>query len=218
MKLSLSQLESARRRPKFVAAAQLRTFKGMRPTFAGYWGFAVKLYHKLVKANDPQSVQKAQDYLLQHCRAKLSQDPNFDSKIALYTNRLNEYFASHARLNQPTIQTNKRIQFTKIPGHLVSGTIGRLDIIPAGGFAATNFEERGSDWKSQLRIPIIQQALADELGRHRGEIRVGMYCIESGSHEYITLPDAVIQKGISELKNVLDAVEVEIERLRRLKS
>ena len=214
MKLSLSQLERARRAPKSVAAAQLREFGGIKPTFAGYWVFAAKLYHKLAKANDRRALKKAHDYFLQHCRLKLSSDPDFDNRVGLFSRRLDEYVQNHSMLGQPTVQTNKRVLFGDIPGHLISGTIGRLDIVPAGGFAATNYEAKASDWKSQLRTAIIQQALAQELGRSFSEIRVGMYCIDAGEHEYVTLDEAAIQAAIAELTKVLNSVESEVQKLR----
>ncbi len=142
---------------------------------------------------------------------------DFDREIALYAGRLDDYVADYLKLNQPVVQTNKRVQFNKIAGHLVSGAIGRLDMIPTGGFAATNFELRASNWKSQLRTPIIQQAIADELGRPPSEIRAGMYCIASGDHEYVTLSATEIQKAIAELENVLNMVETEVKRLKRSK-
>lgn len=213
MRLPLSQLERARRRPKAFAAAQIAGFKGMRPTFFGYWVFAAKWYHKFVKINDPRGAEKAHDYLLQHCRAKLSNDAAFDSKMAQYATQLDRYIESHTKLNQPTIQTNKRVQMKVEPNHLVSGTIGRLDIIPAGGFAATNFELRPSDWQAHLRTPIIQQALAEELGRSSSEIQVGMYCIESGEHEYVSLSATEIQDAVKELEKVLNSVQSEMKKL-----
>jgi hypothetical protein len=217
VRLRLSELERARKRPKAVAAAQFQPGKGIRPTFGGYWVLAARLYHKLFKMNDALCVQKAHDYFLQHCRAKLMNRANFDHEIALYSGRLDDYIADYLTLNQPVVQTNKRVQFKKITGHFVSGAIGRLDMIPAGGFAATNFELKASDWKSQLRTPIIQQAIADELNRPSSEIRVGMYCIASGNHEYVTLSAADIQQAIAELENVLNTVETEVKRLKRSK-
>ena len=178
---------------------------------------AARLYHKLFKMNDAQCVQKAHDYFLQHCRAKLMKRSNFDQQISLYSGRLDNYIADYLTLNQPVVQTNKRVQFNQIRGHFVSGAIGRLDMIPAGGFAATNFELKASDWKSQLRTPIIQQAIADELGRPPSEVRVGMYCIVSGNHEYVTLSTTEIQQAIVELENVLYTVETEVKRLKRSK-
>lgn len=217
MKLRLSELERARKHPKAIAASQFQSPTGIRPTFVGYWVLAARLYHKLFKINDSQCVQNAHDYFLQHCRAKLMNRQNFDSQISLYSARLDEYIADYVKLNQPVVQTNKRIEFKKIPGHFVSGAIGRLDMIPTGGFAATNFELGASDWKSQLRARIIQQAVADELGRLPSEIRVGVYCIGSGNHDYVTFSTAEIQEAIAELEDILTAVEIEVKRLKRPK-
>ena len=218
MRLSLSQLEAARKRPGAFAAAQLGTFSGIRPTFFSFWVFAAKWYHKLLKDNDPRSAEKAHDYLLQHCRAKLSNDPDFDTKLAFHARKLDEYIASHAALNQPTVQTNKRVLFKNIPGHLVSGVVGRLDIVPTGGFAATNFTARRSNWQKELRTAIIQYSLAEELRRPLSEISVGMYCIEAGDHDYVCLSDTAVNKAVQELGNVLNRVDAEIKRLRRAKS
>ena len=218
MKLSLSQLERARRHPKAFAAAQLSKFRGIRPTFFGYWVFAAKLYHKLLKANDPRALQKAQDYLLEHCRAKLSSDDDFDEKIALYSKRLGEYIASHATLQQPTIQTNKRIEFSGVAGHTISGVIGRLDIIPGGGFAATNFELRPTNWQDHLRTAITQRTLANDLGRSPSKIQVGMYCLEMRSHDYVSLSDNQIEKSITESARVLNTVDAELKVLKRAKA
>jgi hypothetical protein len=214
VKLSLSQLERARKRPKAFAAAQLGSFGGIRPTFFGFWVFAAKLYHKLVKANDAQALQKADEYLLEHCRAKFSTDEDFDSKITLYSKRLSEYTASHAALNQPTIQTNKRVQFSEVPGHTISGLVARLDVIVTGGIAATNFELRGTNWPSELRTAIIQKALSDELRRPIADVRVGMYCLEQGKHDYVCLSEQDVHRAISESANVLQVVDTEIKRLK----
>ena len=217
MRLTLSQLETARKRPRAFAAAQFGTFSGIRPTFFSFWVFAAKLYHKLLKNNDPRSAEKAHDYLLQHCRAKLSHDPNFDSKLTFHASKLDEYIASHAALNQPTVQTNKRVVFKNIPGHLVSGLVGRLDIIPAGGFAATNFAARKSNWQRELRTAIIQYSLADELRRPLSEVRVGMYCIDAGDHDYVCLSEGEVNQAIQELADVMNRINAEIRRLRQAK-
>jgi hypothetical protein len=201
-----------------VAAAHFQRFGGLRPTFPGYWVFSAKLYHKLLKANDPKAVQKSHDYFLEHCRTKLTNDPDFDAKISAYSKRLDHYIDDYVRLNQPTVRTNKRVQFNGISGHMISGSIGRLDILPVGGFAATNFELRASDWKTHLRTALIQKALADELCRDLTEIQVGMYCIQSGNHEYVSLSDREIEKAVAESAVVVNAVDGEIKRLRRAKS
>jgi len=82
-----------------------------------------------------KACNKAHDYFLQHCRAKLMKRADFDRQIALYSRRLDEYIADFLTLDQPVVQTNKRVRFNRITGHVVSGAIGRLDMIPSGGFA-----------------------------------------------------------------------------------
>jgi hypothetical protein len=66
-------------------------------------------------------------------------------------------------------------------------------------------------------MAIIQKALAEELRCPVSEIKVGTYCIQTGSHEYISLSDARIAVAIAEVQQILNVVEAEIQRLQRAK-
>jgi hypothetical protein len=217
MKLTLSQLERARREPKKFAASMLRTNGGMRPTFPMYWVHAAKLYHRLRAKNDPNAEGEALSYFTQHCQAKLFNEPDFGRKLSQFAGKLDVYIASYNALNYPFVQVNKRVEFDKIAGHIISGRVDRLDINPGGGYVATNFEASESDWKYRLRVPITQQALANELGCPPSEVKIGMFCIETGSHSYVTIPNSDIEGAVSELKTLLNTVEAEYQRLRKSK-
>ena len=215
MNLSLFELERARKDPKRAAVLKLRKFGGLKPTFPMYWIYAAKLFHKLKAQNDSQAETQAIQYFSQHCQSKLFDNSEFDQKLLTYSRKLQKYFKNYTDLGYPTVQTNKAVQFDDIFGHFISGKIARLDIIPSGGFAATNFEARPSDWRTQLRVPIIQKALANELRCPASEVQVGMYCIESGKHDYITCSDTKISDAVAELQNILTVIEAEKKRLRR---
>jgi hypothetical protein len=215
MKLTLSELERARKEPKKFAASKLQNFGGFRATFPMYLVHAAKLYHSLKANNDPNAKREALSYFNQHCQAKLFNDQDFDRKLLRFASKLDAYIASYDALNYPFVQVNKRVEFDKIVGHFVSGRVDRLDINPAGGYVATNFEASASDWKYRLRFPIAQKALADELGCAASEVQVGMFCIETGAHSYVTVPDSDIAAAVSELGTLLNAVESEYQRLRR---
>lgn len=218
MKLSLSELERARKEPKKFAASKLRKFMGMRPTFPMYWVLAAKAYHRLKAGNDPEADRKSVDYFAQQCEAKLAQDPDFEAKLLQNIDKLRIYFASYAALNCPLVQVNKRVVFDALPGHYLSGRVDRLDLDPSGGYVATNFESSASDWKTRLRIPITQQALANELGCRVSEVRVGIYCVETSYHSYVRLKEAEIKQAVTELEALMGRVEAEVRRLRESKN
>lgn len=214
MNLSFFELERARRDPKKVASAKLRKFAGLKPTFPMYWMYAAKLYHKLMEQNDVDAETQAVQYLSQHCIAKLSGTSGFEEKLLTYSRKLENYFERYTELKRPTIQTNKRVHFDSIFGHFVSGKVARLDMIPSGGFAVTNFETHTSDWKGQLRIPIIQRAVADELRCSTSDVQVGIYCMETEKHDYVTCSNAQVNAAIKELQVILAVIEAEVNRLR----
>ena len=180
-----------------------------------FWVRAAKLYHRLKAQNFPDAHQQAVGHFAQHCQAKLFADPEFNRKILAFAGKLDIYISQYQQLGWPFVQTNKRVQFSRLPGHLVSGSIGRLDINPAGGYFATNFEAKSSDWKHQLRVAITQQALADELGCSSTEVEVGMYCIESGKHDQVCMPDEQIQQATREVESILGLVAAEFKRVQQ---
>lgn len=57
-----------------------------------------------------------------------------------------------------------------------SGEITRLDMIPGGGLAGWLFRNNDiSGWDQELRMPLIQEALALEVGRDVEDVMVGVY-------------------------------------------
>jgi len=207
-------LERARKEPKKFAESKIGGFGGLRPTFSMYWVLAAKLYHKLKADNEPNARQKAVAYFNQTCQSKLGNNKDFNRKVPQLAGKLDDYIASYAGLNCGFVQANKRVVFDKIPGHFVSGRIDRFDIDPTGGYLATNFETISSDWSSRLRVPILQQALADELGCPASEIKVGVFCVETANHDYVSVSDADIASAVRELETLLNVIESELRRLR----
>jgi hypothetical protein len=65
-----------------------------------------------------------------------------------------------------------------VPPDLVcSGEVTRIDLVPAGGYAAWLIRSRGAqDWIQELCMPLVQHALAHgALGAPASEIQIGIY-------------------------------------------
>jgi hypothetical protein len=59
----------------------------------------------------------------------------------------------------------------------LSGIISRVDVT-SDGYQGVLFGENQTNWKSQLRMPLIQKALADKYVRPVQDISVGVQAID----------------------------------------
>jgi hypothetical protein len=62
----------------------------------------------------------------------------------------------------------------------LGGIIARVDITP-NGYRAVLFEAFDNSWKSQLRMPLIQLAIAEQFGRPPAEVRVGLHDLDGNA-------------------------------------
>ncbi len=204
MMLSLSQLERARRNPaKFVAAEMRRpgSFFNSK-TFYFYFVLAAQKFHR-----GELTERKALDFFALKCQEKLESLKGFEQKLPLYWKKLERYFELFEALGNQAIQTQKRVRFSPAPPHVLTGAIARFDIVPAGGYAATLFEMKTSDWKNQIRMPILQRALADELGCGLEEVKMGVYCVEAEEHSYTTFGEDAVLEAIAGVTHLLGELE-----------
>lgn len=76
--------------------------------------------------------------------------------------------------------TQQRIALSLGSDIELGGRIERLDLVPAGGYAAWLFQVRPRPrrWQGYLRMPLIQKAVADSLGTRVDMVSVGMYWFE----------------------------------------
>jgi len=90
----------------------------------------------------------------------------------------------------------------------LGGLIGRVDIT-TDGYQGILFGTPVPDWKTQLRIPLIQRALSEQYGRPLTEVAVGFQRLAGGESEVVTVPDG----DVKEAERAFKALG---ERVRRL--
>jgi hypothetical protein len=93
------------------------------------------------------------------------------------------YIGEYQKLNWPTILKRYNISVplsTKYMDSLkLSGEINRIDMHPSGAYAAWIFSNRSAkNWISELRMPIIQNAIAVDLSAIPITVHVGIYSFE----------------------------------------
>ena len=95
-------------------------------------------------------------------------------------NQFEWYVEEHRRNGRITVEVMGRVEARRpawAPQDLVcSGEITRLDIVPGGGPAGWLFRNSSiAGWDQELRMPLIQEALAFEVGRDVEDVMVGVY-------------------------------------------
>jgi hypothetical protein len=93
------------------------------------------------------------------------------------------YTEEYVNRGWPTFEAQLRVLIplpSRVPPDLFcSGEISRVDMMPARGYAAWLLRSRGGEgWAHELRMPLIQGALAQNLGVPASEVRVGIYSFE----------------------------------------
>ncbi|MDD5368038.1 MAG: hypothetical protein PHQ40_03040 [Anaerolineaceae bacterium] len=168
IKLPLGQLEEARSNPTSFRE-KMGTAKG-----GGKWGYfnalreAIRQFHKM-----GDNANAGLTYLEQTLDRFSNQ-----RKCQETVDQLAWYIDEYQRRGWFTRDTYRRI-IVPIEDETIhvqcTGEICRLDIIPAGGYAAWSFRSKDpSGWKNELRMPIIQYVTARLLGVPYSEITVGM--------------------------------------------
>jgi hypothetical protein len=89
-----------------------------------------------------------------------------------------------------------------------SGQLGRLDLVPTGGYVAWLFkaDDLGS-WERELRMPLIQETVAGTLLRvPTSEVQVGVYAFSVKQVALRTFADREIQEARRELDRLVRAM------------
>ena len=174
MRLAIGAIEEALANPAaFRARADAGDEAGFGYTYASALRNAIYRYHSTRNRVDAaryleESIQNSKKLRSAQRRAET-------------LDQLDWYIEHHAALGWPTFDTRVRIAIP-IPARAAdslkcSGEVGRIDMIPNGGYAAWLFASSVSpDWRDELRMPLLQGTLASiTLAVPVSEIRVGIY-------------------------------------------
>lgn len=86
----------------------------------------------------------------------------------------------------------------------VSGEISRIDLVPSGGYAGwLLLSGNAGAWRDELRMPLIQKMLAQEMNITSDEITVGVYALREGKVEHTSYSAREIKTAHFSLENLL---------------
>jgi hypothetical protein len=191
-RLGLGQIEDALRDPpafrRVMDAAEGASFG---ETYVSALRQTVFLYHR---TNDRV---EAREYL----RRRLTNSSRLNNPSRIFDTRdqLEWYIGEHEARGWATFQSPVRIRvpLRRNPSDLTcSGELVRLDLVPAGGYAAWLFVNHvGDNWVDELRFPIIQSTVAQTtLSVPSSEVYVGIYDLPNRRVEtYQYSPSQLVQ-------------------------
>jgi hypothetical protein len=169
MKISHKQLEACRLSPKnWVASRQ----PGGGWASFGYkraLNLAISAFHD---TNDiGVAVAKIDGY------AKRFKDTK---KIALLYEFLEDYAKWFAASGIISADSNVLVAYPIKGNWQLGGYISRVDYLQSG-YRAVLFESIAPGWKNQLRMPLVQTAIAERYGRPATEVKVGFQEIDGNT-------------------------------------
>ena len=90
---------------------------------------------------------------------------------------------------------------------MLTGKIDRFDLQDPIGYRATAIQLTPQNWKDELRWPLIQKALANDMGCAPSDVEIGVFSFDDGRYGYQVYSDADISAAEAEAESVLTTVE-----------
>jgi len=206
MKLTLYQLEIARRNPqRFVevlaaTAQEKKKVKFNSKQFRTYLTEALGAYH------NGKSWPGIMTEFSRKCREKLVRIHYHNDRTDGYEKTLKSYFRTYPAQGVTFIEMGKRFSLPAGP-HLITGKVDRFDLRSPQGYRATDIQTSpNKSWRRKLRWPLIQQALALEMNGSAAEVEVGVHCFETGVPDYHIFEHAELEAALAEAESICDEV------------
>lgn len=126
--------------------------------------------------------------------------------------RLTAYADSYSHCLGRACHTAYRLNGITPGGNVVAGEVARIDtrVEASPGepyYFAFLFEAQETSWKTDLRMPILQFAVAQDLKCPIHEVAVGVYCHQSAAHLWVRYDDPQVATAVAELDRLVRIAE-----------
>lgn len=130
--------------------------------------------------------------------------PSRANEIAKFKviNYLRDYDASYTQEDVSTVKAFVKICIPIEDRLFITGEIMRIDIVNDGGYSACLLEKNVSSWQKELRMPLLQDYLANELKCSQSDVRVGIYSLATGEHSYKRFNQSQIKNAYIEISSL----------------
>jgi hypothetical protein len=105
------------------------------------------------------------------------------AKIRQYREALRKYVVDFRALGHVNVSVMVRMSVDLGSDVRMVGEIGRVDVVVKGGYGAYLIGRTPGDWRSELRMPLLQRYVAGQVGTRVEMVKVGAYSVERGYEE-----------------------------------
>jgi hypothetical protein len=175
VKVGLTELESARADPTGFARTRIEGSTG-RPSLSRIRTvhFAAWRFHKGIR---PDVALEQFESMFRRNFTRLDVLPILKEQLRDY---MRELEASDTVVIEAPV---RRVQIPMPDENVITGEVSRLDLADNGRYAAWVFMELPQGWRGELRMPLLQGAVADRLGVDPLLVSVGTYSFKLRSYE-----------------------------------
>ena len=189
MKISHRELESCRARPASWARACLVP---SGPRAFGYNRAVLNAIYNYHHHSNPGSARA-------HLEVLIHRHFENETRIAQIRVMLEAYLTWHASSGVIIVDSNIRLAYS-VGGFLdLSGIVSRLDITEAG-YRAVILGPVPMQWNTELRMPLVQDAIATRFSRSAQDVSVGVQELDGSNVNNQSYSDAEIRTAIREFR------------------
>lgn len=200
MRLSHRELEQARRDPD----AYLRERMGGRPapgkpSALRFWQLSVYVFHR-----NQENLASASQYLEAAFRRNFVTGLVQERRVRVYLEHLERYAQEFHALHHTVASTKVNVKRSVVQNIEIGGEIGRVELTPQGYALCLLVKSRPPLWRDELRMPILQQLVADRLAVPPGVVETGVYDLESESHDWHAYSEQEIDEAFQEVTRLAE--------------
>lgn len=206
MKISHSEIETCRKSPRAWIAQKIKSEGGgPRTGYDGAIKLAIYRFHKTLDTID------ARRYLE---KAFGSYGLTSSTRITRAVGTLNAYIGWYYRASPIVVGYKLLLDFDLGSGWRLGGLVSRADLDQnTGGYHCVLLGSAPRDWRDQLRMPLVQRALADKLQRPETDISVGFQNLDGTSIELVSYPQTRLDEAERDARRLVQEAAKEWRRL-----
>jgi len=208
MRLALDDLEEARANPEeFRKKVETGQEGFMRPGRHAIMQNALQRWHK-----GEITIDQARTEMISKCEQRFKAQEG----LKAVTRHFDQYVVRYQGLDNETPLVRMRVSVPlptgADPRFKITGNVRRLDRSADGMYTAWLWEKTQADWKTQLRLPLIQAALAARLNVDIEEIEVGIYCFQDNTNQTFSFTQTDVDNARHELETLLISLAPLVEQ------
>ena len=190
MKIKHKNLEAIKANPRMASALVKENSNGK--SMVRYWDWAVSCFHH------KKSLRAALNYL-ENGILSFNDTKQNRTKGNKLLEALEVYTKSYDSLGFNYLSSQKRIKIDIEHNNFITGEIFRLDETVEGGYAITILQRQDDVWAHELRFKVLQVYFSNYYKCPFDLIKVGVYNVEKGIHEYISFDENELNEAWNEV-------------------